>query len=228
MRRSGVFFPLSLPVLVVLGLALAIMTGLLQLGTLEYVYERIGIGHEWLLALLGLSIVTSTVNLPVARMRSSVLLAPQVVRVYGIPYMVPATRERRVTVVAVNVGGALLPAGLAALLIAREHLGVRAVLAVAVVALVCLVLARPVAGVGIVLPGLVPPVVAALTALAISEQLAPALAYVGGVLGTLIGADLLNLPRIRRLGAPVASIGGAGTFDGIFLSGLLAVLIAAL
>jgi len=35
MRRSGAFFPLSLPVLVVLGLALAIMTGLLQLGTLE-------------------------------------------------------------------------------------------------------------------------------------------------------------------------------------------------
>jgi uncharacterized membrane protein len=69
-------------------------------------------------------------------------------------------------------------------------------------------------------------VVAALSALAISEPVAPALAYVSGVLGTLIGADLLNLPRIRRLGAPVASIGGAGTFDGIFLSGLLAVLIA--
>jgi uncharacterized membrane protein len=228
MRRSGVLFPLSLPVLVVLGLALAIMTGLLQLGTLEYVYERVGIGHESLLVILALSIAGSAVNLPVARLRSSVLLGPQVIRVYGVPYLVPATRERRVTVVAVNVGGALVPAGLAAFLIAREHLGLRAVAAVAVVALVSLVLARPVRGVGIVLPGLVPPVVAALAALAISEQLAPALAYVGGVLGTLIGADLLNLPRIRKLGAPVASIGGAGTFDGIFLSGLLAVLIAAL
>jgi uncharacterized membrane protein len=226
MRRSGVFSPLSLPVLVVLGLALAVMTGLLQLGTLEYVYERVGIGREWLLAILGLSIVGSVVNLPVARMRSSVLLGPQVVRVYGIPYMVPATHERRETVIAVNVGGALVPAGLAAFLIAREHLGSRALVAVGVVALVSLVIARPVAGVGIVVPGLVPPVVAAITALAISAQLAPALAYVGGVLGTLIGADLLNLPRIRKLGAPVASIGGAGTFDGIFLSGLLAVLIA--
>ena len=228
MRRSGVLFPLSQPVLVVLGLALAIMTGLLQLGTLEYVYERVGIGHEWLLAILALSIAGSAVNLPVARLRSSVLLGPQVIRVFGVPYLVPATRERRVTVVAVNLGGALVPAGLAAFLIAREHLGLHAVLAVAVVALVSFVLARPVRGVGVVLPGLVPPVVAALAALAISEQLAPALAYVGGVLGTLIGADLLNLPRIRRLDAPVASIGGAGTFDGIFLSGLLAVLIAAL
>jgi len=59
------------------------------------------------------------------------------------------------------------------------------------------------------------------------EQAAP-LAYIGGSLGTLIGADLLNLGRIRGLGAPVASIGGAGTFDGIFLIGIVAVLIASL
>src|SRR6266508_2597393 len=217
MRGSGVFWPLSLPVLVVLGLLLAVMAGLVQVGTLVYAYERIGIDRSWLLALLGLSIVGSTVNLPVARLRSSVVLGPQVIRVYGIRYLVPAVRQRRVTVIAVNVGGALVPAGVAAFLIAHG-----------IVAAVCLLLARPVKGVGIVLPGLVPPVVAAITALAISEPLAPALAYVAGVLGTLVGADLLNLPRIRKLGAPVASIGGAGTFDGIFLSGLLAVLIASI
>jgi uncharacterized membrane protein len=44
----------------------------------------------------------------------------------------------------------------------------------------------------------------------------------------LIGADLLNLGKVQGLGAPVASIGGAGTFDGIFLIGILAVLIASL
>jgi uncharacterized membrane protein len=54
------------------------------------------------------------------------------------------------------------------------------------------------------------------------------LAYVSGSLGTLIGADLLNLPSLRSLGAPVASIGGAGTFDGIFLTGIIAVLLASL
>jgi len=228
MRRSGVFWPLSLPVLVVLGLLLAVMAGLVQVGTLVYAYERIGIGREWLLALLGLSIVASAVNLPVTRLHGSVMLGPRVVRVYGIRYLVPAVRERRETVVAVNVGGALVPAGVAAFLIGREHLGTRALVAAGIVAAVSLVLARPVKGVGIVLPGLVPPVVAAITALAISEPVAPALSYVAGVLGTLVGADLLNLPRIRKLGAPVASIGGAGTFDGIFLSGLLAVLIASL
>jgi uncharacterized membrane protein len=69
-------------------------------------------------------------------------------------------------------------------------------------------------------------VVAAGTALLLSRQSAPALAYVSGSLGTLIGADLLNLGRVQGLGAPVVSIGGAGTFDGIFLTGILAVLLA--
>jgi len=40
--------------------------------------------------------------------------------------------------------------------------------------------------------------------------------------------DLLNLGKIRGLGASVASIGGAGTFDGIFLTGIFAVLLAIL
>jgi uncharacterized membrane protein len=54
------------------------------------------------------------------------------------------------------------------------------------------------------------------------------IAYMGGVLGTLIGADLNNLGRVADLGAPVVSIGGAGTFDGVFLTGILAVLLAGL
>jgi hypothetical protein len=33
---------------------------------------------------------------------------------------------------------------------------------------------------------------------------------------------------VQGLGAPIASIGGAGTFDGIFLTGILAVLIASI
>jgi uncharacterized membrane protein len=45
-------------------------------------------------------------------------------------------------------------------------------------------------------------------------------------LGTLIGADLLNLGIVSQLEAPMLSIGGAGTFDGVFLTGILAVLLA--
>ena len=63
-------------------------------------------------------------------------------------------------------------------------------------------------------------------ALLLSLKRAAPLAYIGGSLGTLVGADLLNLGRVQGLGAPLVSIGGAGTFDGIFLTGVLAVLIA--
>ena len=87
-------------------------------------------------------------------------------------------------------------------------------------------MAQPVRGMGIAVPTFIPPLVAATTALLLSRRSAPALAYVAGSLGTLIGADLLNLDKIHGLGAPVASIGGAGTFDGIFLTGILAVLLA--
>jgi uncharacterized membrane protein len=73
----------------------------------------------------------------------------------------------------------------------------------------------------------IPPIVAALGSYFLApHELRPLVAYVSGVIGTLIGADLANLGRIKGLGAPVASIGGAGTFDGIFLTGIVAVLLA--
>jgi uncharacterized membrane protein len=56
-------------------------------------------------------------------------------------------------------------------------------------------------------------------------NLAPALAYISGVIGVLLGADLLNLRKVTKLGAPMMSIGGAGTFDGIFLTGIISVLL---
>jgi len=60
-----------------------------------------------------------------------------------------------------------------------------------------------------VLPG----IFAALVAAVLHPVAVAGLAYAGGTLGTLLGADLVNLPKARRLGAPVVSIGGAGTFD---------------
>jgi uncharacterized membrane protein len=131
--------------------------------------------------------------------------------------------ERPRTIVAVNVGGALIPTLLSLLM--KKTYG-RSLAAVAIVTAIMYWLAQPIRGVGIAVPVFVPPVVAAGTALLLSRQSAPALAYISGSLGTLIGADLLNLGRVQGLGAPVASIGGAGTFDGIFLTGILAVLLA--
>jgi Protein of unknown function (DUF1614) len=54
-------------------------------------------------------------------------------------------------------------------------------------------------------PVFVPAVTAAIVALLLSREHTAQLAYIGGSLGTLIGADLLNLGNIRGLAAPVAS-----------------------
>src|SRR5215472_9351871 len=78
--------------------------------------------------------------------------------------------------------------------------GLVALLAIAVVTAVVYLSARTVAGVGVVVPGLLPPVVAAAAALLLAGGAAPPVAYVAGVLGTLIGAYLLNQHVWQRRG----------------------------
>ena len=143
-------------------------------------------------------------------------------------YVIPVVVDWPGTIIAVNVGGAVIPGLLSLYLLIRNELWIRGLLATAGVTVVCHMLAQPVAGVGIALPVFVPPASAAIVALLLSRRYAAPLAYIGGSMGTLIGADLLNLDKVQGLGAPVASIGGAGTFDGIFLTGILAVLLASM
>jgi uncharacterized membrane protein len=120
------------------------------------------------------------------------------------------------------------PTGLASYLVVADDIWLHALIGTAVVSALVKLVARPVRGVGIVTPSLVPPLVAAVTAIVIGGPAVAALAYIVGTLGTLIGADLLNVRRFRDFGGSVASIGGAGTFDGVFLTGILAVILAAL
>lgn len=125
------------------------------------------------------------------------------------------------------MGGALIPTLVSFYLLWKLPSAIfYALVGVAIVAVVTHVVAKPVKGIGIVTPALVSPLVAALLGYLLPSGAPRVVAYVSGVLGTLIGADLSNLGVIPELGAPVASIGGAGTFDGIFLSGIIAVLLA--
>jgi uncharacterized membrane protein len=142
-------------------------------------------------------------------------------------YVVPGWVRRGETVVAVNVGGAVIPTGLSAFLMFDQKLGWAALAAAAIVAVPVHAGARLVQGVGVVVPALLPPVAAVLVAWATGADSVSAVAYVAGTLGTLVGADLLNLHRIRGLDAPVVSIGGAGTFDAIFVTGIVAALVTA-
>jgi uncharacterized membrane protein len=75
------------------------------------------------------------------------------------------------------------------------------------------------------MPVLLAPLVTVLVAMSLEPQNAAPLAFASGVLGVLVGADLLRLRDIRNMGVPIAAIGGAGTFDGVFLTGMIAVLL---
>jgi uncharacterized membrane protein len=89
--------------------------------------------------------------------------------------------------------------------------------------MICYRLARPIEGKGIAIPAFIPPFVVSIPSVLLMPDMAPVIAFPAGVLGVLLGADILHLRDIRHLNAPVGSIGGAGTFDGIFLCGILSV-----
>jgi uncharacterized membrane protein len=220
------YFPLTGPFLLILFVLFVVVIVLVQLGILEYAYAKIGIQPRYVFLLLLLSLLGSYVNIPVAQMREKQVVSNKVVTDWGVQYVVPEVEEWPQTIIAVNVGGALIPTILSIYLLIKNGLYWKGVVGVAFVAAIVNRLAHPVTGVGIAMPPLIPPLLAAGVALVLSRPAAPALAYISGSLGTLIGADLLNLGIVQGLHAPVLSIGGAGTFDGVFLTGILAVLLA--
>lgn len=174
------------------------------------------------------SLLGSPIDIPVARLRSRPARdAYRAVPWDGTIYLIPVDEGGRI-VVAVNLGGAVIPAAVSLYLTVRTGMWLDTGLAIAAVALVVHLLARPEPRLGIVLPPLLPALVAAAAALALHPATGlGAVAYAAGTMGTLIGADLTHMRAVRRMGAPLVSIGGAGTFDGVFLSGVLAVLLAA-
>ena len=220
------YIPLALPFFLMLFFLFVFLVILIEIGILEYAYKKIGINRRYIFALLFLSLFGSYVNIPIAELPAEYVHSGEVITFYGMRYIIPIVKEWPRTVIAVNLGGAVIPAILSLYLLVKNRLYGQGLLAVGVVAVIVHLMAHPVKGVGIAEPTFIPPLVATAVAIVLSRQYAPPLAYIAGSLGTLIGADLLNLGRIQGLGAPIASIGGAGTFDGIFLTGILAVLLA--
>jgi len=176
-------WPATVPLVLLLLVLLGLLIFLVEVRILTYAYRKVGVHPRYAFAVMLLSLFGSYVNIPL--------------------YQV-STR----TVVALNVGGALIPILVSLYLLVHTRMFGRMLIGTAVVAAVVHSLAYVVPGVGIAVPMLVPPLVAAGVALLLAFRRAPPVAYVSGSMGTLIGADLLNLGLVARLGAPVVSIGG--------------------
>ena len=201
-------------------IALPIVFVLLFFNIVTISLGELGLTPESALALLFTTLIGSMLNIPLSRRR----IAYQQPRPFYRRFFFYLPPRVTYQVIAINAGGALIPIGFAIYLLPKAPL-LPTLIATAVLIIVTRLLARPVAGVGITLPFLIPPLISAGLAFLLAQDNPAPVAYISGTVGTLIGADLLNWPNFKKFGPHLISIGGAGMFDGIFLSGIVAVLI---
>ena len=200
---------------------------MLQLQLFSIAFERLGLSQESAFALLLTSLLGSAINLPLFTIRAQPPPAESLPSPLRRMLHLPSLPFTGVTVIALNVGGCLIPVGFSIYLLRIHPLPLGdVILATALVSAVSYAASRPIQGLGVGMPILIAPLTAALAALLINTAERAPLAYISGTWGVLLGADLLRLKDVKHLGAPVASIGGAGTFDGIFITGIVAVLLA--
>jgi uncharacterized membrane protein len=182
----------------------------LILRSVRYAYESLGVSSNTAIFLLLATLIGSFFNIPITELSPERAMSHHHVDFFGMRYAVPAVSHWKGTLVAVNVGGAVIPTLMSIYLLFKRDLWVKGLLATAIVALVIHWMADPVPGLGIAVPVFMPVVVTAIVAMLLSREDSAPLAYIAGSLGTLIGADLTNLHKVRGLGAPVASIAVPG------------------
>jgi len=213
------------PRFILLFAALALLVTFIQIGVLTVAFEKLDLSTDSAYLLFITILAGSLINLPLFSMKSEPPnleeIPPQLRELYR---SMPYTGK---TLVMANVGGCVVPAAFCLYLLAHHPLNIfYVVLAVAAVTVLSFKASRSVPGIGLGMPILLAPVLAALVSVALDPANAAPMAFISGTLGVLIGADLLHLNDIRKMGTPFASIGGAGSFDGIFISGIVAVLLA--
>lgn len=133
------------------------------------------------------------------------------VRVFGVSYRVPFRRViRNETTIAVNVGGAVIPILISAyLLIKFPSSLLLAGTGILIVTIITHSVAKPIRGIGIATPALVPPLAAALAAILLTsiihipncpiDQCRVVVAYTGGVLEPLLEPIFLTWEKLRIL-----------------------------
>ncbi len=206
---------------------LGIMMMLIQVELLSFAFSKLGLPPGLGLVVLFLSLMGSIVNLPVIRIKSHFPAQKFTQPASWGLLRIPAQPFYNETQIAINFGGCMIPVTLSFYLFSHSTLDIFSVLlGITAISMISYFFSRPIPGFGIGMPILIAPISAALVGLLINPDHSASLAYISGTLGVLIGADLLHLKDISRLGTPYASIGGAGTFDGIFVTGIVAALLA--
>lgn len=199
----------------------------IQIGVVTVAFDKLGLSQGSAMLLLITSLVGSGINLPLFTVDATREPDPRWAE--RLRWMAAFYRnlDPKKVLIAINAGGGIIPVAFSVYLLNHNPLSPLIVLAaIAIQSGICYAFSRPIAGVGVGMPILIAPISAAVTAVTLAPDNSAPLAYICGTLGVLMGADVLRLRDVRGLGSPLASIGGAGTFDGVFITGLVAVLLA--
>ena len=205
----------------ILALLIPLLLALVFYGLVSLSFVKLGVPRSVVWVLLIAIIVGSLINIPLFAVHEQ--STETIFRMRHFFYL--ETPRTTTTIVAINVGGAVIPIILSLWLATKTPL-LRTAIALGIVTLTAYMLARVIPGQGIGLNPFIPPIVSAAAAMILAWRSAAPVAYVSGVLGTLIGADLLHLPEVLDTSGNFLSIGGAGVFDGIFLVGIIAALLS--
>ena len=205
------YFPVTRPFMGLLLLAFAVVVALIEFGIISYAYEKMGVNRHWILGILLLSLLGSAINIPVAELPGKKVIVERTVNFFGVNYAVPQVEDRDGTIIAINLGGALVPIGLSVYLLFRHKIFIESAIGVAIVTFVVHLLAQPVRGVGIAIPPLLPPIVAAAAALLISRRYAcpwpispVAWAACWGRMCSISIASAISAPRLPPSAAQVS------------------------
>ena len=151
------YFPIALPFLLLFAILFVFLILFIEVGVLRYAYERIGVGRRHMFALLILSFLGSYVNIPLFQLPPHKVASGELVTFFGMHYVVPVVTNWPGTIIAVNLGGAVIPTFLSIYLMVKNRLFRQGFLGVAFVTFFVHLMAYPVQGVGIAIPVFVPP-----------------------------------------------------------------------
>ncbi len=219
------FIPIAILLFLVFALSLPFLLLLAYFHIIVVGFSNLGISPHNTVIILFLILIGSLINIPLTRKeRVTVHESRGLFGLFSVPMV-------ETSYLAINVGGAVIPILLSLYFLYQIYIKgfvLKPVfIALGLMIIICRVFSKAVPGRGVMLPALIPPAFSAIFSMILAPGFAAPTAFISGVLGSLIGADLLNLWNIRKYGG-LLSIGGAGVFDGIFLVGIVSALLSGL
>jgi len=235
MRKNLLFLPVSLPYfifLLALPFLLLAALSLLEIAPGPLLHKTLGLSVLETIALYLALLAMGAVNVPLYEFKSRRDSDQKTVTYAGEKYLLPVWHGHN-TLVALNLGGCVVALCISVYFAsALTALWPAVLLSIVIVALGVFLASRPSRSAGYYVPTYVLPALSlavALVALYGSNAglyNCARLAFCAGACGALLGTSLLNLPRLQRLGTTFFSLGGYGVFDGIFLTGIVATIVA--